>query len=95
MTKSELIKKISLKYPDMFLKDIQILVETMLDEIVEALKQGRRVELRGFGAFTSKKRDARVARNPRTNEEVKVAERVSVYFRTGKELNERLNIDAL
>ena len=91
MTKSELIRKIAARYPGMFLKDVQNVVDTIFDEISEALVEQRRVELRGFGSFTVRKRDARTARNPRTNEVVKLDERMSPYFRAGKELNELLN----
>lgn len=91
MTKSELIRKLASRYPDMFLKDIYSIVDTIFEEISEALVKGRRVELRGFGAFTIRKRKARLARNPRTSEAVELDERLSAYFRSGKELNTRLN----
>lgn len=91
MTKSELIRKISERFPNMYLKDIQTVVDTMFDEISDALMQGQRVELRGFGAFTVRKRKARTARNPRTNELVSLGERLALYFRAGKELNGLLN----
>ncbi|MCE3232540.1 MAG: ihfB [Rickettsiaceae bacterium] len=79
------------RFPNMFLKDIQILVDTIFDDISKALAEGNRVELRGFGAFTIRKRKARVARNPRTNDVVELGERSALYFRAGKELNARLN----
>jgi len=91
VTKSELIRKISQRFPNMFLKDIQVVVDTIFDEISDALVEEKRVELRGFGAFTIRKRQARKARNPRTNELVDLGERAALYFRAGKELNARLN----
>lgn len=91
MTKSELIRRISKQFPNMYLKDIQLIVDSLFDEISEAIANENRVELRGFGAFTTRKREARQARNPRTNEVVNLKERSSLYFRAGKELNERIN----
>jgi integration host factor subunit beta len=91
LTKSELIRRMSERFPNMFLKDIQLLVDTVFDNISDALAEGNRVELRGFGAFTIRKRKARTARNPRTNQVVDLEERSSLYFRAGKELNSRLN----
>lgn len=91
MTKSELIRRLSERFPNMFLKDIQLIVETVFSDISQALADGSRVELRGFGAFTVRKRKARTARNPRTNDVVKLEERSALYFRAGKELNSRLN----
>jgi integration host factor subunit beta len=93
MTKSELIQRLSKKYPQLYLRDIEKLVNTVFNEISTALSQGRRVELRGFGAFSVRERDARTARNPRTGEQVKVEKRYSPYFRMGKDLRERLNKD--
>lgn len=70
---------------------MELLVNTVLGEISTALVDGRRVELRGFGAFSIRKRDARKARNPKTGKEVQIGERMAIYFRTGKELRERIN----
>ena len=91
MTRSELIKKISARYPGMFLKDIHNIIDTIFSEISQAMIESRRVEIRGFGAFTVRPRKARTARNPRTNEMVELSERLSPYFRAGKELRVRLN----
>jgi len=93
MTKSELVRKIASRFPNMYLKDIQAIVDTFFEEISEAIVEGQRVELRGFGAFTLRKRKSRTARNPRTNAVVSLGERVSLYFRAGKELNSVLNKD--
>lgn len=93
MTKSDLIRRLSERFPGMFLKDIQVAVDTVFDEISKALAEEKRVELRGFGAFTVRRRKSRQARNPRTNELVNLEERLALYFRAGKELNVRLNKD--
>jgi len=91
MIKSELIQRIAEKNPHLYQRDVERIVNTILDEIVRALANENRVELRGFGAFTVKKRKARVARNPRSGEPVKVPDKNVPFFKTGKELRERLN----
>lgn len=91
MTKSELIQRLAERNPHLFQRDVERIVATILDEITAALARGDRVELRGFGAFSVKHRSARTGRNPRTGESVSVAEKVVPYFKTGKELRERLN----
>jgi integration host factor subunit beta len=89
--KSELIQKISAANPHLFHRDVERIVNVVLDEIVDALSRGDRVELRGFGAFTVKHRQARQGRNPRTGEPVQVDEKFIPFFKTGKELRDRLN----
>lgn len=91
MTKSELILRLSELNPHLFQRDIEKIVGTIFEEITEALARGDRVELRGFGAFSIKRRDARTGRNPRTGEAVTVTEKVIPFFKTGKQLRERLN----
>ena len=91
MTKSELIARLAEKNPHLYLRDVERIVATIFDEISGALARGDRVELRGFGAFSVKRRDARVGRNPRTGATVKVSEKHIPFFKTGKELRERLN----
>lgn len=93
MIKSELIQKISAANPHLFHRDVERIVNVVLDEIVEALSRGDRVELRGFGAFTVKHRQSRQGRNPRTGEPVEVDEKFIPFFKTGKELRDRLNED--
>ena len=93
MIRSELIAKISEENPHLFQRDVEKIVNTIFDEIVSALAQGDRVELRGFGAFSVKKRDARTGRNPRTGEAVDVDEKHVPFFKTGKLLRDRLNGD--
>lgn len=91
MIKSELITKIAEANPHLYHRDVERIVSTIFDEITNALAKGQRVELRGFGAFSVKKRPARTGRNPRTGEKVEVSEKHVPYFKTGKGLRERLN----
>lgn len=94
ITKSELIDKLQKKHPELSYQEVESAVGIILNEISDALVDGNRVELRGFGAFSTRERDARVARNPKNGETVKVDKRFSIYFRAGKELREKLNDDA-
>ncbi|MGH1478390.1 MAG: integration host factor subunit beta [Geminicoccales bacterium] len=91
MTKSDLIKRLAETNPHLTQRDIEKIVSTVFDEVTDALSRRDRVELRGFGAFSVRERDARTGRNPRTGAEVKVPDKVVPYFKTGKELRERLN----
>lgn len=94
MTKSELVLKLVKQYPHLQTKDIERLVNTVFNQISQALIDERRVELRGFGAFSLRKRGARKARNPKTGAEVHIEDRYALYFRPGKELRERVNKNA-
>jgi integration host factor subunit beta len=91
MTKSELIARLAELNPHLYQRDVERIVTTIFDEITAALARGDRVELRGFGAFSVKQRDARQGRNPRTGATVDVSEKVVPFFKTGKLLRERLN----
>jgi len=91
MIKSELVQIVAEQNPHLFQRDVENIVNAILDEISEALAAGNRVELRGFGAFSVKHRGARVGRNPRTGERVEVEEKWVPFFKTGKDLRERLN----
>jgi integration host factor subunit beta len=91
MTKSELIRRLSEENPNLYLSDIEHIVDAIFEEITDALVRGDRVELRGFGAFSTKERAARVGRNPRTGESVDVPPKRMPYFKTGKLLRDRLN----
>jgi integration host factor subunit beta len=91
MIKSELVQRIAERNGHLYQRDIENIVTAILDEIVKALSRGDRVELRGFGAFSVKARDARVGRNPRTGEAVKVDDKKVPFFKTGKLLRDRLN----
>ncbi len=91
MTKSELIQRLAELNPHLYLRDVEKIVETVFEEISEALARGDRVELRGFGAFSVKHREARKGRNPRTGESVDVPAKRLPFFKTGKGLREKLN----
>ena len=91
MIKSELIHKVAAANPHLFHRDVERIINIVLDEITGALSRGDRVELRGFGAFTVKHRAARQGRNPRTGDTVFVEDKHVPFFKTGKELRERLN----
>jgi integration host factor subunit beta len=91
MIRSELIQKIAEENAHLYQRDVERIVNTIFDEIVEAMARGDRVELRGFGAFSVKRREARVGRNPRTGEAVQVEEKAVPFFKTGKLLRDRLN----
>ncbi len=91
MTKSELITRLAEANPHLYQRDVERIVTTIFDEIAIALARGDRVELRGFGAFSVKRREARQGRNPRTGEQVAVTEKAVPFFKTGKQLRERLN----
>lgn len=91
MTRSELISKLSYLHRDLTQSQIEAIVNHIFNEISEALTSGGRVELRGFGTFSLRKRDARIGRNPRTGEMVKVDSKSVPFFKSGKELREMLN----
>ena len=91
MIKSELVQLIADENPHLYQRDVERIVGTIFDSIIDAMADGHRVELRGFGAFSVKQRDARVGRNPRTGESVQVEEKFVPFFKTGKQLRERLN----
>ncbi|MBO6553484.1 MAG: integration host factor subunit beta [Roseitalea sp.] len=91
MIKSELVQIIANRNPHLYQRDVENIVNAVLDEIGDTLAEGNRVELRGFGAFSVKNRPAREGRNPRTGEKVMVEEKWVPFFKTGKELRNRLN----
>ena len=91
MIKSELIQQIAEGNPHLYQRDVERIVSTLFEEITAALARGDRVELRGFGAFSVKSRDARMGRNPRTGAAVPVPEKTVPFFKAGKELRERMN----
>ena len=92
MIKSELVQRLTEKNPHLYQRDVEKIVNAILDEVTSALAGGNRVELRGFGAFSVKRREARLGRNPRTGAHVDVNEKMVPFFKTGKEMRERLNI---
>ncbi|MDE0208425.1 MAG: integration host factor subunit beta [Boseongicola sp.] len=91
MIRSELVQKIAEENPHLYQRDVERIVNTIFDSIIDAMSRGNRVELRGFGAFSVKKRESRIGRNPRTGESVNVDEKHVPFFKTGKLLRDRLN----
>jgi integration host factor subunit beta len=94
MIKSQLVQRISALNPHLYQRDVEKIVQAILGEIVAAMARGDRVELRRFGAFSVKQRPARSGRNPRTGAHVAVEQKSVPYFKTGKEMRERLNQSA-
>ena len=92
MIRSELVQKVAAAHPDLSPREIESIVTTFFDEIVARLAEGGRVELRGFGAFSTRARDARTGRNPRTGDTVDVDAKRVPYFKPGKEMRSRLNV---
>lgn len=91
MTKSELIERLSQQSGILNRKDSEQVVNIVFDSITEALKAGDKVEIRGFGSFTVRERDARTARNPKSGEVVDIPAKKTPFFKTGKDLRERVN----
>jgi integration host factor subunit beta len=91
MIRSELVQRLAEQNPGLRLTEIEAITDTFFDTIVEQLAKGGRVELRGFGTFTVRSREAREGRNPRTGENVQVAAKHVAHFKAGKDMRERLN----
>jgi integration host factor subunit beta len=91
MIKSELVQRISAGNSHLYRRDVEKIINAVLNEIVSALARGDRVELRGFGAFSVRERPARTGRNPRSGAQIQVDAKSVPYFRTGKEMHERIN----
>lgn len=91
MTKSELIEALAASYPQLAVRDMDLAVKTMLDAMTDALSQGQRIEIRGFGSFSLSQRAPRVGRNPKTGEQVEVPGKRVPHFKAGKELRERVD----
>ena len=91
MTRADLLAELAASHPHLRNADVELIVLTVFAEIANALARGDRVELRGFGTFTTKRRNARIGRNPRNGEEVPVDAKAVPYFRAGREMRARLN----
>ena len=91
MTKSELILKITSKNSFLYQKDVNKIVDTLFNSVTKALKNGDRIELRGFGTFSTKLRNARIGRNPKTGEPVAIPQKKMPFFKMGKSMKERIN----
>ncbi len=94
MIRSELLQALSTDNPDLRPEEVEQVVDIFFEEITQRLAEGGRVELRGFGTFSTRERDARTGRNPRTGEQVSVPAKRVPYFKPGKEMRERLNPEA-
>lgn len=94
MTKSELVEKLAARFPQLLLRDADISVKTILDAMSDALADGHRIEIRGFGSFGLNRRPPRVGRNPKSGERVLVPEKRVPHFKAGKELRERVDRNA-
>jgi integration host factor subunit beta len=92
MIRSELVQKLCSDFPDLTQAEVENVVTALFDSITEQLAEGGRVELRGFGAFSTRQRDARMGRNPRTGESVSIDAKRVPYFKPGKEMRDRLNL---
>ena len=93
IVKSKLLKQIANNYPNFLKKDLEKFIDIILNEIKQALKRGNRVELRGFGVFSTNTQKARISRNPATGERVATPEKRSIHFRMSKEMFKKLNND--
>ena len=91
VVKSKLLKQLSQSYPNFLKKDLDKFTEIILNEIKRTLKRGERVELRGFGIFSTNKQKARISRNPKTGEKVNTPEKKTIHFKMAKELFKKLN----
>lgn len=94
MIRSELVDKLCADHPHLTAREVETVVSAIFDAITDKLAAGGRIELRGFGAFSTRERDARTGRNPRTGEAVEVGAKRVPYFKPGKEMRERLNVEA-
>jgi integration host factor subunit beta len=91
MTKSDLIEKVAQRLPHISKKDTEVVVNTIFDRMTEALAAGERIEIRGFGSFQVKVREAREGRNPKTGDEVRIPKKRTPFFKVGKELKESVD----
>jgi integration host factor subunit beta len=94
MTKSQLIALLVQRYPQYVVKDVEAAVKTIHDAMAQALKEGKRIEIRGFGSFCLNHRPPRVGRNPKSGETVRVPEKYTPHFKAGKELRQRVDATA-
>ena len=91
MTKSELIARVAGRYPQLVAKDVEVVVNAILEAIILSVATGRRIEMRGFGSFAVNHRPTRTGRNPKTGEKVPVPEKLVPHFKAGRELRERVD----
>ncbi len=91
VVKSKLLKQLSTSYPNFLKKDLEKFINIILEEIKQTLKRGERVELRGFGVFTTNIQKARISRNPKTGEKVNTPEKKTIHFKMAKDLFKKIN----
>ena len=91
IVKSKLLKQLKISYPNFLKKDLEKVVSVVLNEVKQALKRGDRVELRGFGIFSTNIQKARISRNPKTGEKVNTPEKKTIHFKMAKEMFKKLN----
>ena len=91
IVKSKLLKQLSQNYPNFLKKDLEKFTEIILKEIKRTLRRGERVELRGFGIFSTNKQKARISRNPKTSEKVHTPEKKTIHFKMAKDLFKKIN----
>ena len=91
IVKSKLLKQLSVNYPNFLKKDLQKLIDIVLKEIKNTLKRGERVEIRGFGVFSTNLQKSRISRNPKTGEKVHTPEKKTIHFKMAKDLFKKLN----
>lgn len=91
MTKSDLVKKVAAELKDVTKGDVKIVIDTIFSSMSKALVSGDKIEIRGFGSFKVKKRNARMGRNPKTGQAVEITAKRIPYFKVGKDLKERVN----
>ena len=91
MIKSEWVRALNEKLPERQLGDVELAVNCMLEQMINALENGERIEIRGFGAFAMHQRPSRLARNPKTGDAVQLPAKVRVHFKPGKDLKDRVN----
>ncbi|MFB1011676.1 MAG: integration host factor subunit beta [Thiopseudomonas sp.] len=94
MTKSELVERLASRYDQLSVRDIELAVKSLLEQMTETLAEGRRIEVRGFGSFNLNYRAPRTGRNPKTGEPVELPAKYVPHFKPGKELRDRVNGDA-
>ena len=91
MVKSELVRALNEKLPELQVKDVELALNCILRQLADAIVQGERIEIRGFGSFNLHHRPPRVARNPKTGEAINLPAKVAIHFKPGKEMRDRVN----
>ena len=93
MVKSELARALNEKLPELQIRDVELALNCMLGQMADALAQGERIEIRGFGSFDLHRRPPRIARNPKSGEGINLPAKVAIHFKPGKEMRDRVNAE--